>query len=182
MKTYAFAGSGYSIWSQSQCNSDNPSTGCEQSGSMYYPKCMAGFHAVGCCVCSPDCPSGWGDTGTRLHQADFHGGACTPISVCAARTSQSGLLCYGVCQSGYTGSGALAPSPAPRPSLPTVELAAPTAISPPAPRRDTARRAQPTISARAHLGCAGSRSAGRSSPSACRDIFRRSRRTPGRRA
>jgi hypothetical protein len=58
----------------------------------------------------------------------------------------------------------------------------PTVISPPVPHRGTARRAQPTIFAPAHLDCAGSRSAGRSSPSACRDIFHRLRRTPNRRA
>ena len=27
-------------------------------GLLCYPKCREGFHAFGCCVCSPDCPSG----------------------------------------------------------------------------------------------------------------------------
>ena len=26
--------------------------------SIAYPKCRNGFHPVGCCVCSPDCPAG----------------------------------------------------------------------------------------------------------------------------
>ncbi len=28
-----------------------------------YPKCQSGFHAVGCCVCSPTCPDGMNDIG-----------------------------------------------------------------------------------------------------------------------
>ena len=36
--------------------------GCEQYG-IWYPKCDKGFHNFGCCICSPDCPSGWTDIG-----------------------------------------------------------------------------------------------------------------------
>jgi pimeloyl-ACP methyl ester carboxylesterase len=46
----------------SRCRSAN-SQGCEMNGAIAYPRCRAGYHQVGCCVCSPDCPSGMTDTG-----------------------------------------------------------------------------------------------------------------------
>jgi len=36
-----------------RCESEN-SQGCEKYGEMYYPKCKAGYHATGCCICSPN--------------------------------------------------------------------------------------------------------------------------------
>ena len=36
---------------------------CEKWGDFWYIKCHPGFHNVGCCVCSPDCPSGMTDIG-----------------------------------------------------------------------------------------------------------------------
>lgn len=45
-----------------RCEQDNPQ-GCEQNGAIVYPKCREGFHAVGCCICSPDCPRGMADIG-----------------------------------------------------------------------------------------------------------------------
>src|SRR5687768_17069058 len=37
--------------------------GCEEYGLLWYPICDQGFHNYGCCVCSPNCPTGWTDTG-----------------------------------------------------------------------------------------------------------------------
>lgn len=45
-----------------RCQKDHKQ-GCEKSGLVVYPKCRAGFHPVGCCVCSPDCPDGMTDIG-----------------------------------------------------------------------------------------------------------------------
>lgn len=36
---------------------------CEKCGLLYYPKCKVGFHAVGCNICSPDCPKDMKDIG-----------------------------------------------------------------------------------------------------------------------
>ena len=36
---------------------------CQMWGAFAYKKCKVGFHPVGCCVCSPDCPSGFEDWG-----------------------------------------------------------------------------------------------------------------------
>jgi len=49
---------------------------------MYYPKCKAGFHNVGCCVCSPNCPSGWTDVGISCKKPNTYGrGAGYPVSI-----------------------------------------------------------------------------------------------------
>ena len=45
-----------------RCNKDHPQ-GCEKHGAIIYPKCKEGFHATGCCVCSPNCPLGQTDIG-----------------------------------------------------------------------------------------------------------------------
>lgn len=45
-----------------RCSKAN-SQGCEMYGAIAYPKCKPGFHTVGCCICSPDCPSGMTDSG-----------------------------------------------------------------------------------------------------------------------
>ena len=39
-----------------RCEAEHGAENCEESGLVVYPKCKTGFHAVGCCVCSPDCP------------------------------------------------------------------------------------------------------------------------------
>jgi hypothetical protein len=89
---------------RARCEKDNPQ-GCEQNGALYYPKCKAGFHAVGCCVCSPDCPSGLTDTGTDCAKSSYGRGAGSPITDCAAGMEKGGLLCYPKCKSGYYGNG-----------------------------------------------------------------------------
>ncbi len=52
---------------KTKCERENPQ-GCEQYGLMYYPKCRAGFHAVECCVCSPNCPPGMTDIGVSCQK------------------------------------------------------------------------------------------------------------------
>ena len=41
---------------------------CEKCGLLYYPKCKAGFHAVGCNICSPDCPKDMKDIGVSCQK------------------------------------------------------------------------------------------------------------------
>jgi hypothetical protein len=43
------------------CQQENEA--CEINGLLYYPKCAAGYHNVGCCVCSRNCPDGFSDEG-----------------------------------------------------------------------------------------------------------------------
>lgn len=59
-------GRGTGFLSQKACEAVKSS--CEVSGALYYPKCKEGFHAVGCCVCSPDCPKDMKDIGVACEK------------------------------------------------------------------------------------------------------------------
>ena len=53
-------------WNKDKCEAQAKSQGkegCDKSGAFWYHKCKKNFHAVGCCVCSPDCPAGTKDIG-----------------------------------------------------------------------------------------------------------------------
>ena len=69
-----------------RCAKDNPQ-GCEVSSAIAYPKCKAGFHAVGCCVCSPDCPPGTSDTGATCEKDRYGRGAGDPDTTVKAKDS-----------------------------------------------------------------------------------------------
>ena len=51
-----------------RCENDNGKGNCEQCLAIVYPKCKAGYHAVGCNICSLDCPSNMKDTGTTCEK------------------------------------------------------------------------------------------------------------------
>ncbi|KDO19533.1 hypothetical protein SPRG_21532 [Saprolegnia parasitica CBS 223.65] len=87
-------GSGYALWNQDKCNRENKQ-GCEKNGLMWYPKCEKGYHAFGCCICTPDCPAGSHDDGAFCRKDHMVG------------LEQSGLLCYPKCDEGYMGLGPL---------------------------------------------------------------------------
>jgi hypothetical protein len=61
-----------------RCRAENPA-GCEKDGLIVYPVCKPGFHKVGCCICSPNCPAGLTDTGaTCLKRTENRGTASSP--------------------------------------------------------------------------------------------------------
>jgi len=84
---------------QGRCEAENPQ-GCEQDGLIIYPKCKLGFHATGCCVCSPDCPSGMIDIGVSCQKHTYTRGTGWPMS-CPGNKEQIGALCYDDCPSGW---------------------------------------------------------------------------------
>ena len=96
-------GAGYVIWDKSKCEKENPQ-GCEKSGLLWYPNCKESFHAVGCCVCSPDCQDGMTDIGVSCAKGSYGRGAGTPL-VCASGLEEDAALCYPSCKSGYHGVG-----------------------------------------------------------------------------
>jgi hypothetical protein len=61
-----------------RCEDDYGLDGCEKNGLIWYPKCSANFHAVGCCVCSPDCPSGMADIGVSCAKKSYGRGVGYP--------------------------------------------------------------------------------------------------------
>lgn len=104
-------GAGYA--SPDQCGKDNPQ-GCEKDGLLHYPKCNPGFHAFGCCVCTPDCPAGYTDDGATCSRAphifgkeSYGRGAgilLTPGS-CGPNAELEGGLCYPTCSADYQEHG-----------------------------------------------------------------------------
>jgi microsomal dipeptidase-like Zn-dependent dipeptidase len=63
-----------------RCRRDH-SQGCEQNGLIIYPKCRSGFHAVGCCICSPNCPSGMTDIGVSCQKNGSYGRGAGTVPV-----------------------------------------------------------------------------------------------------
>ena len=66
----------------------------DADGGFCYPKCKAGYHAFGCCVCTPDCPQGWTDDGAFCRQTDY----------CGPGKDNQGAMCYDKCPAGYSGA------------------------------------------------------------------------------
>jgi hypothetical protein len=97
-------GTGWAIWNEGPCNKENPQ-GCEQWGAMWYPKCKPGFHNVACCVCSPDCPKDWTDTGTGCTKPLYGVGAGEGLDMGKCRPGfakdPAGQLCYPICKEGF---------------------------------------------------------------------------------
>jgi hypothetical protein len=87
-----------------RCEKDHRQ-GCEKSGAIYYPKCRAGYHAVGCCICSPNCPTGQTDIGVSCAKKSYGRGVGKPLSTCPSGQDKDALLCYPKCKSGFHGVG-----------------------------------------------------------------------------
>src|SRR5208337_4277587 len=77
----------------------------KERGIPLYPKCKANFHAVGCCVCSPDCPSDMTDIGVSCAKESYGRGAGKPLEMgtCAPglQKDPSGALCYPACKGDF---------------------------------------------------------------------------------
>jgi hypothetical protein len=79
--------------------------GCERYGLLWYPKCDPHFHNVGCCICSPDCPSGFRDTGEFCAKPSYVRGAGKVPKGCSGDKVNDAGLCYHPCREGYKGAG-----------------------------------------------------------------------------
>jgi len=86
-----------------RCEADNGRGNCEKDGAIYYPKCKANFHKVGCCICSPDCPSGMPDIGVSCTKNTSTRGVGT-VPSCGGLSYDAGL-CYDSCPRDYDGVG-----------------------------------------------------------------------------
>ena len=98
-------GAGYPAWDWDRCESIHGKDQCEWSGALIYPKCREGFHPVGCCVCSPNCPDGWDDIGVSCKKPMQNRGVGRAVDSCPAGTERNGALCYPVCREGFVGNG-----------------------------------------------------------------------------
>jgi hypothetical protein len=91
---------------KNRCVAANSALGCEQWGGIFYPKCVADFHAVGCCVCSPDCPKDMFDIGVSC-QKQTAGRTISAPSACPAGSEYDAGLCYEKCPKDFVGVGAM---------------------------------------------------------------------------
>ena len=80
-------------------NACDPKKNQEECLGLCYPKCKAGFHTVGCNICSPDCPP---STANKTITDD---GAFCRSRTCNPADELSGELCYPKCKPGYDGVG-----------------------------------------------------------------------------
>jgi hypothetical protein len=89
----------------SRCEAANGRGNCEKDGAIFYPRCKANFHKVGCCICSPDCPSGMADMGVSCTKKTSTRGAGT-VPNCESGKDYDLGLCYDPCGKGADGVGA----------------------------------------------------------------------------
>ena len=87
-----------------RCEAAHGRGNCEKNGLIVYPKCKTSFHAVGCCVCSPDCPSGMTDIGVSC-QKNSYGRGAGAIPGCGSGLQLDAGLCYNPCPRDFTGVG-----------------------------------------------------------------------------
>ncbi len=87
-----------------RCEAQHGAGGCEKNGLVFYPKCRAGFVAVGANICSPQCPAGMVDIGVSCQKVTYDRGV-GKIPVCAAGQVNDAGLCYSPCAGGNTGVG-----------------------------------------------------------------------------
>ena len=96
------AGYGWRFWDPSwawnTCTREN-SQGCEGWGILY-PKCSNGFHPVGCCICSPDCPADTSDKGALCGRNILSYTTRNPVQ-CDNNQYINAGLCYPTCPSDF---------------------------------------------------------------------------------
>lgn len=88
-----------------RCERDHGAGNCEQNGLIIYPKCRSGFHNVGCCICSPNCPAGMTDIGVSCAKRSYGRGVGTVPTRCPGGKENDAGLCYVPCRSGFSGVG-----------------------------------------------------------------------------
>ncbi|MEE9914104.1 MAG: hypothetical protein K4571_20515 [Deltaproteobacteria bacterium] len=89
---------------EKRCERQHGEGQCEKSGAIYYPRCKPGYRAIGCCVCSPRCPSGMTDIGISCQKQSRGRGVGKPMQCKEGQAYDAGL-CYTPCRDHYHGVG-----------------------------------------------------------------------------
>jgi hypothetical protein len=90
---------------RARCERDHGAGRCEQDGAIIYPKCRAGFHAAGCCICSPNCVDGMNDIGVSCAKKSYGRGVGTVPTRCQGGMQMDAGLCYQPCKPDFNGVG-----------------------------------------------------------------------------
>lgn len=91
-----------------RCQRDHGQGNCEKNGAIVYPKCAAGYEAVGCCICRPKVPNCAAlglNAGIDLSCAKKVIIGDPVPGICGAGQERDAGLCYKNCASGYQGVG-----------------------------------------------------------------------------
>lgn len=88
-----------------RCEAASGAGNCEKNGLIFYPKCKAGYVAVGANICSPQCPSGMVDIGVSCQKVTYDRGVGKIPNICPAGQVNDAGLCYPACAGGQTGIG-----------------------------------------------------------------------------
>lgn len=98
-------GRGDGYFESSKCEQENIS--CEKWGLLFYPTCASGFMAFGCCICSPNCPSGYIDDGAFCQKPSYGRGVGVSRLGCESTKEYDAGLCYTPCSNDRIGVGPL---------------------------------------------------------------------------
>lgn len=96
-------GRGAGFTDMTRCERENIS--CERWGALFYPTCSPGYSPFGCCVCSPNCPSGFIDDGAFCRKPSYGRGAGVSRLGCAEGQEFDAGLCYAPCSNDKNGIG-----------------------------------------------------------------------------
>ena len=89
----------------SDCSTQHCWSSEDSWGALCYPKCRAGFHPFGCCVCNMVCPPGMGDSGAFCVKPAGSYRAVFTANSCDNDEELNGALCYPRCRAGYEAFG-----------------------------------------------------------------------------
>lgn len=85
--------------SENLCKSNSKfESGCHEVVGLWYPKCKAGYLNVGGSTCSPECPSGWSDTGLSCKRPNVLRSAGVAPNACPPGQRLEAGLCHESCK------------------------------------------------------------------------------------
>ena len=91
-----------------RCEKSHGKGGCQKYGLIVYPKCKAGYHNFGCCICRPPRPkcSDYNlNPGIDLSCAKKIKIGDPVPGICPPNKEKNVGLCYPACRPGFTGVG-----------------------------------------------------------------------------
>ncbi len=88
-----------------RCEAKHGRGNCEKCLEIIYPKCKKGYRAVGCNICTSECPDGMRDNGVSCHKNSYGRGVGTIPRLCPNGQENQGGLCYKLCKNGMKGIG-----------------------------------------------------------------------------
>jgi hypothetical protein len=99
-------GPGFLLSQKHLCKKESATRKCERFGELYYAKCKPGYHAVGCCVCTPNCEQEL-TCARQGFKKKSYGRGPGKLTICEHKKELFEGLCYKRCKDGFTGVGSV---------------------------------------------------------------------------